>query len=532
MASDAPASAPATDAPDALYDVAIVGAGLAGLACAEEILRARPGARVLVLEARDRVGGRTLTTRLGDGSDARRVVDEGGMWIGNLHTEMLALCERYGVTTFPQLVDARARDVYVTPERERWTFRGDVPPVSLLAKLDLARFVLAVNRLAADLDLDRPWEHPLARELDAESVASFVAKRAWSRQTAWVINDVAKSWGGCEAASVSMLWFIVAIKSAGGLEFALSTKSGAQEWRLRGGAQQIAIALARDVVAAGARLELDATVVGARLEIARDGAGAGAESGARVAVLAIRRADGTVHERRARTLVCAANISTFLRTAHFSPPLPHNVAQFANRVFPGSYGKAVFVYRNAWWRDAGFSGTFLASHPDAVLSSGYDMCSAEDGVTRGSSGPDVCALVGFFAGDAGVAAASLSPSERKERALRDVEIVFGEELAPRVRDGLVEYHEKIWNLDPVARGCSSVIMPPGTCVPLSAARVFPRGRPVPWGAAEGDESEDGAGLGGGVWFAGTDVAREFLGYMEGAVRDGRGVGRAVCLRGW
>ena len=60
MASDAPASAPATDAPDALHDVAIVGAGLAGLACAEEILRARPGVRVLVLEARDRVGGPRL----------------------------------------------------------------------------------------------------------------------------------------------------------------------------------------------------------------------------------------------------------------------------------------------------------------------------------------------------------------------------------------------------------------------------------------------------------------------------------------
>jgi monoamine oxidase len=79
----------------AATDVVVVGAGLAGLAAASRLVDA--GAEVVVLEARDRVGGRTLTLPAADGTP----IDHGGQWIGPTQDRIAALAERVGVTTHP-----------------------------------------------------------------------------------------------------------------------------------------------------------------------------------------------------------------------------------------------------------------------------------------------------------------------------------------------------------------------------------------------------------------------------------------------
>ena len=76
-------------------DVAVVGAGLAGLVAARDLIAA--GASVLVVEARDRVGGRLLNEDIGDG----KVVEVGGQWIGPTQDRMAALAREMGVDTFP-----------------------------------------------------------------------------------------------------------------------------------------------------------------------------------------------------------------------------------------------------------------------------------------------------------------------------------------------------------------------------------------------------------------------------------------------
>ena len=76
-------------------DVAIVGAGLAGLVAARQVAAA--GVRPVVIEARDRVGGRILNEEIGDG----KVVELGGQWIGPTQRRIGALAAELGVDTFP-----------------------------------------------------------------------------------------------------------------------------------------------------------------------------------------------------------------------------------------------------------------------------------------------------------------------------------------------------------------------------------------------------------------------------------------------
>ena len=76
-------------------DVIVIGAGIAGLTAASELVR--QGYRVKVLEARDRVGGRVWSTAL-----AGQTVDLGAQWLeGTLGNPLVELCESYGVEHVP-----------------------------------------------------------------------------------------------------------------------------------------------------------------------------------------------------------------------------------------------------------------------------------------------------------------------------------------------------------------------------------------------------------------------------------------------
>ena len=88
----------------AVQDAIVVGGGLAGLRAARDLIA--DGRAVTLLEARDRVGGRALTARLGD-----RTVELGGSWFTPEHHEVIAELERYGlaVRDFPLPRHARWR---------------------------------------------------------------------------------------------------------------------------------------------------------------------------------------------------------------------------------------------------------------------------------------------------------------------------------------------------------------------------------------------------------------------------------------
>jgi monoamine oxidase len=149
-----------------VIDVAVLGAGLAGLSAARDL--AAGGADVLVLEARERVGGRVESCTLPDG----RVVQAGGEVFGAGHTAYTELVEELGLRVEPSYV--------VVPGEMTWglvegVFVGDDPAwMTERERADADRIERAFARLAAEIDPADPWAHPDAARLDALSVSDWL----------------------------------------------------------------------------------------------------------------------------------------------------------------------------------------------------------------------------------------------------------------------------------------------------------------------------------------------------------------------
>ena len=149
-----------------MVDVAVLGAGLAGLSAARDLERS--GADVIVLEARDRIGGRVEAVTLPDG----RSVQAGGEVFGPGHTAYGELVEELGLSVEPSYV--------ADPGELSWglvdgVYVGDdIPWMSAAERRDEERVERAFVELAATVDPDDPWSHPDAEALDRVSLAEWL----------------------------------------------------------------------------------------------------------------------------------------------------------------------------------------------------------------------------------------------------------------------------------------------------------------------------------------------------------------------
>jgi monoamine oxidase len=149
-----------------MIDVAVLGAGLGGLAAARDLAHA--GADVVVLEARERPGGRVEAVTLPDG----RTVQAGGEVIGSAHVAYRELAAELGLTIEPSYV--------ADPGEMTWglvegVFVGDEAPwMSPEERADAQRVEHEFARLADGIDPTDPWAHPDARRLDGISLAAWL----------------------------------------------------------------------------------------------------------------------------------------------------------------------------------------------------------------------------------------------------------------------------------------------------------------------------------------------------------------------
>lgn len=434
-------------------DVAVVGAGLAGLSAAVAVTEG--GRSAVVLEARDRVGGRVLNHDLGEGN----VIEVGGQWIGPTQDRMYALVQRLGLATFPTYDSG---DSIALLRGRRYRFSGALPRLGPMVLADLAQGFGRLERMARRVPPDRPWEVPRAGLLDGQTLETWIRRHVRTR----VARDVLRLYLGAvfttEPAALSLLFALYYMHSGTSLENLVSTTGGAQQDRVVGGSQLVPIRVAEllgDAVRLGVPVRgIEETGGGVRL-----------------------RGDG-VDVRAGRVIVAVP--PTMAGRIAYDPPLPGWRDQLTQRMPHGATIKAHAVYDEPFWRREGLHGQAASTHLPVAFT--FDN-SPPDG------SPGV--LVAFVEGDHARDLGRGSPDHRRKLILDCLARYFGPGAAdPR------HYVERDWTEEEWTRGCYGGHMPPGVLTRYGPALREPVGR---------------------IHWAGTESARIWTGYMEGAVESGR-----------
>jgi monoamine oxidase len=446
--------------PDATWtaDVVVVGAGFAGLTAARELTRR--GYDVLVLEGRDRVGGRSHT-----GHVDRNAGDMGGTFVGPTQDAVLALADELGIPTVPTYHDGA--------NLIRWrgavrSYSGTIPRLSLRGLIDLGRVRWQFERIARTVPLTEPWTARRAARLDGQSLGEWLRSVHAGATARDLLAIMARVTWGCEPDDVSMLHAARYVRAAGGLDRMLDVKNGAQQDRFSAGTQQIADAAAAEL---GDRVVLEAAV--RRIDHHDD-------------VVRVTSEKGRVDARFVVVAIPPAHRSFI----EFTPALPADHERLASHWPQGRLSKAYVAYPTPFWRRDGFSGEALSDEGPVFIT--FDVSPLPDG-------PGV--LLGFV--DAR-AFDQLPADQRRQRALDCFASLFGDEaLTP------LDYVDHRWGAEEFAAGGPTAAVPPG-----SWTRYGPwLRRPV-----------------GPIYWAGTETADEWTGFLDGAVRSGQRAAAEVLER--
>ncbi len=447
-------------------DVCVVGAGYAGLTAALRVTQA--GRSAIVLEARDRVGGRVWTERRSDGTP----IDRGGAWLGPGQDRLYALAEEMSIGTYPTFVDGD--NLFVNGGR-RHRYRGLMPRgLGWFALACLGLAMKRIDSMAQAIPLDAPWRAHGAAALDGRTVASWIDSRlnVPSRTARAMLRMTMIDIFTADPSEVSLLHVLFHLHSAGGFARQTRIEGGVQQDRVVGGMQTIA-----DRV--GERLG-DAVRLGAAVREIRDG-------GSAVEVVADR-----VMVRARRVIVAIPpTLSGHIR---FEPELPATHARLLQRLPAGASYKIALVYDAPFWRLDGLSGQSLAL--GSPLSLTIDACGA-------TTPPGI--LNAFACGPDARALARLEAAERRHVVIEQMRARFGPQAA-KVRD----YVEQAWAEEEWTRGCFMAHYAPGVLTQLGHLLREPVGR---------------------IHWAGTETSPVMNGFIDGAVRSGERAAQEVLARG-
>lgn len=448
------------DALDA--EAVVVGAGLAGLSAARQLVAA--GVDVVVVEARDRVGGRTFTERRSD--DLWH--DLGGQWIGPGQHRVQALVDELGLRTFPTWTSG---DYLAGFGGGLSRYRGALPKLGVHVVADLAQAQLRLDRMARKVPLERPWDSPKAQAWDAQTFETWIRRNARSRAGREYFRLVSDAVFATEPSAMSLLHTLFYLHSGQGLDRLVSTRNGAQQDRVVGGTQQLSELMAGEL---GSRVHLGAPV--RRIDHA-DGSG-------RDGSVQVHADDLVVTARRA----IVAIPPTLAGRIDYRPALPPERDQLTQRMPAGAVIKCMAVYDEPFWREDGLNGQVATDIAPVKVTFDNSPPTGHPGV-----------LLAFVEGRPAIELGQVSDGALRRAVLDSLVRYFGDKAG-----NPVELVTQDWQKEEWTRGCYGAHLPPGALTQFGPALRRPVG-PIHW--------------------AGAETAIEWSGYMDGALESG---GRAAA----
>ncbi|GAM24748.1 hypothetical protein SAMD00019534_079230, partial [Acytostelium subglobosum LB1] len=446
---------------DRIYDCIVIGGGISGLRTAT--LLKEKDLDVCVLEARDRVGGRTHSVVV----DGYRW-DVGGQWVGPTQRRVLDLVKESGQKTFPQQQNGK-KVLEIDGKCSRYS--GTIPPLNIFGMIETNITLWRLERLCQTINVEAPYLSPNAAQLDSITVQQWIDRNVYSKITKKLIHIALIAVFSADPAEISLLFALFYFKSAGGVMPCLEVEKGAQQDRILGSAHQLSLTMNERLGNQVVHLEHEVQSIDHKDEV----------------IIITCNNNKRFYARRV-----VVTVPPILATRiQYSPALPTPRQHLTQRMPMGQVIKFVIFYDTCFWRDLGFAGEIVSDRESICVC--YDG-SFEDG-SRAS-------IVGFFEGNSAREWADRPQEDRRKEVIDLLHKSFGDDRALQP----TRYIDQNWMAERYSLGGYGSLCPPGVITSVGNALRQPVDK---------------------IHFAGSETGMQWAGYMEGALQSAERVSDEV-----
>lgn len=444
-------------------DFCIVGAGFAGLTAALRLTQA--GHSVMVVEARDRIGGKVMTKYLDDGTP----LDLGGTFLGPTQDRIDALLEELGLEKTPTPMHGDSLLVY---KEKTYRYGSEVPDLDSQSLKGVWETLQKLSKMSLEVPNDAPWTCKKAKEWDSMSLGEFLnaPEQNLGEPALAMLRTLFISLFTCELSEISLLYVLFQIAASGNdIEIQMKVEGGAEQDMLKGGMSTVAEKMKERI---GDCFILESPV------------GKITQTDERVTV----ESKKATIKAKAVVVAIPPNLANDIE---YDPPLPSTRMELLRNMPAGQCIKFITVYEQPFWREMGLSGEVTA--PDEELQ-----------MTLDTSPPDesVGVLMSFAFAKEAIQLAEMPALERHKRVLLLLAQRFGLKGGnPR------HYFEHDWSAERWTRGCHVAHLAPGVLTSYGHVIREPFGR-IHWATSESSPLWNG-NLDGAVR-AGEFVAQELV----------------------
>lgn len=392
---------------------------------------------------------------------------------------MLSLASSLGLTTYQEYNNGS--DLFWNGTGTQYSSLG-FPPIDETGLQQALDTILALDTMSGTINVSAPWDAPSAQVWDSQTFSSWLDSRNLSSTARSLIEIVLTSVFSTEPGEISLLYVVSYVAAAGNATESgnmlrlITTTGGAQDSRINGGTQLLAIRLAERIEAQKGKLILSTPV----RRIHRSGQS-----------YALYSDDSKVPICIAKKVVVAMSPPLASRII-YEPLLPASRDQLTQRMPMGAIGKAIAIYGTPFWREAGLSGQVVSTDTRTTVRASFDNSPA-----NASYG----AMMGFIEADEMRRLDAVDAGEVRSTVLSDFVRYFGEEAGKPT-----EFVLQRWDLEEWSRGAPVAFGPPGVLTKYGYALRQPVG---------------------GIHWAGTETSDYWVGYMDGAIRSGERVAKEI-----